>query len=583
MVETFQILIIVGIAVFGVIAVPPLLHDQDTGASILDQLFDVNATVPFDNWIIVFENSTQMWNVINGTQFVLDLFNNFTQVNNTHVNIGTGAKIIKFENSTQIQVRTIKGGGGVTVTELANEIEIKTGGGPNGTAKGIAKIQTPNGLFEASSIEDTVNFFGEGIAISNSSSIFFKLNATLDDLNDVNITDISDGDVIRFNQTSNIWENHLLNALRSLVDIHFAAEVATVDDQGSGVGSTTGSVCTNDVTISFFDNTHPNQYRRQAIEFCPNADTDDNITWLWSVPKDYVTKTDFEFRLFWTDTDSGSSSFTKRVIASLDDAESRSSSPFDMDLTSTDLELHNGGGQGEGQIGMRWTGVTIPNGATILSAKIQFHVDEVNPNQPLTVRFRGHAHDNSPQFTSANGDLNSRTGTTAFVDWAVPHWVNVHDEGAAQLSADIKTIVQEIVNRAGWSSGNAMTIMIREWPINTGERHAESFDGESGSSPQLQISYSVGGGFSPVCFEYSMMNIKDSQILDGVFKGRQTVCKDKSGTDKLTITKFVVPETTHTFENGDLVFFRIHRPNDFVPNDFEGNVYVLGSDLRWLD
>ena len=191
----------------------------------------------------------------------------------------------------------------------------------------------------------------------------------------------------------------------------------------------------------------------------------------------------------------GSTFFSARVAASTDDAEQRTTSPFSMYLTSTDLELHNTGGN-DGYVGMRWTNVTIPQGATIDSAKIQFHVDEIDAGSSvaLTVTFRGEDHDNAPTFASTASNISGRTETTASVDWAIPTWVTVNDEGAAQLSSELKTIVQEIVDRTGWASNNALVIMIKAWPNNSGRRTAEAFNGESAAAPELQITYTENRG-----------------------------------------------------------------------------------------
>jgi hypothetical protein len=69
--------------------------------------------------------------------------------------------------------------------------------------------------------------------------------------------------------------------------------------------------------------------------------------------------------------------------------------------------------------------------------------------------------------------------------------------------------------------------------------------------------------------------------MNGVFTQRQTICENRSGSDNLSITEFDIDN--HDLEPEDLVFFRIHRPNDFVANDFESNVFVFGGELQWLD
>src|SRR5439155_3632165 len=71
---------------------------------------------------------------------------------------------------------------------------------------------------------------------------------------------------------------------------------------------------------------------------------------------------------------STSTSVEVRVSASSDDAEEQSSGT--VSLTSSDLELvYDGNNQ---TVGMRFTGVNIPRGATIVNAYVQFQVDETN-------------------------------------------------------------------------------------------------------------------------------------------------------------------------------------------------------------
>ncbi len=581
MVEALHIAIFAGIALFGVVAVPPLLHNVDTGANIIDQLFDVNATNSTENDILIFQNGT--WITGNVTQFL----ENQTK---SHVNVGGGAEVFKNENSTTIQLRTLIGTGAINIQQNENDITISTGGGPNGTV-GIANIQTPNGLFEAQIDEDTVEFIGNGIAISNGSSILFDINATVNELIDVNVTDVSDGDVLVlvFNQTSGLWENELFSDLTSVHDVFFPAQDASVDDL-------TGADCVNSIVYDYFDGPDGDEFRRDVVEFCADSDPDDNITWFYVMPKDYITERNFKFRLLWSDDNAD----VGAVMALATDDCEESVGPLgpkgDVTCSSSDLELHceNCTEPDDNDIvGMRFTGLAIPQGATILDARIQFHVDETNPNDPIIVVFRGEDIDDSPALTSADFDLSSRTNTTASVQWNVPDWENVHDEGAAQLSADLSPIIQEIVDRVGWVSGNDITIMINEWvgctptscPTNFGNRHAESQEGEDGNQPELTVSFDTGGGGadSPVCFEFSLIPVANTETIDGSFIARDTVCVNRSGLDQLSTTEFIVNATDHNLAAEDMVFLRIHRPNDFVVNDFESDVYVLGGSLEWLN
>jgi 3-phytase len=169
-----------------------------------------------------------------------------------------------------------------------------------------------------------------------------------------------------------------------------------------------------------------------------------------------------------------------RVAASTDDAEEKSSGS--VNLTSSDLELvYDGSNQ---IVGMRFAGVTIPPGATIINAYVQFTVDEASSGATSLV-IQGQAHDHAPTFASSSRNISSRAKTLASVAWAPPAWPTVGASAAAQQTPNLNAIVQEMVNRDGWSSGNALVIML----TGTGKRVAESYNGKAAAAPLLHIEY----------------------------------------------------------------------------------------------
>lgn len=171
-----------------------------------------------------------------------------------------------------------------------------------------------------------------------------------------------------------------------------------------------------------------------------------------------------------------------RVAASSDDAEDRLASGA-VKLKSSDLELGEDKGRPQ-LVGLRFAGLSIPRGASITSAHLQFQVDEVNTGTTdLTIA--GEASDDALTFTSSSGNITSRTTTAASVTWSPPPWATKGEAGAAQQTPDIATVIQEIVNRPGWQSGNSLVLII----AGTGERTAESFDGDATGAPLLHIEY----------------------------------------------------------------------------------------------
>jgi hypothetical protein len=50
-------------------------------------------------------------------------------------------------------------------------------------------------------------------------------------------------------------------------------------------------------------------------------------------------------------------------------------------------------------------------------------------------------------------------------------------------------VIQAIVSRPGWSSGNALVIIV----TGSGERVAESYEGDPAGAPLLHVVYTTGG------------------------------------------------------------------------------------------
>jgi uncharacterized protein YjiK len=175
-----------------------------------------------------------------------------------------------------------------------------------------------------------------------------------------------------------------------------------------------------------------------------------------------------------------------RVAASSDDAEQSGSGS--VSLASSDLELGADGGTSQ-TVGIRFANLGIPQGATIVDAYIQFTVDEVDSGATSVV-IRGQAADNAATFTTGSGNITSRPVTGTSVSWSPVPWTQIGLAGADQRSPNLAPIIQEIVSRAGWASGNALVITI----AGSGERTAESYNGSPSAAPLLHVAYQTGGG-----------------------------------------------------------------------------------------
>ena len=133
-----------------------------------------------------------------------------------------------------------------------------------------------------------------------------------------------------------------------------------------------------------------------------------------------------------------------------------------MDMTSGDLELTTESNGEPHIVGLIFRNVTIPAGATITNAYVQFEVDENETCVPnLTVLGAKIANMPAP-FTGAFFEISSQPRTTATVAWSPGPWSIEHERGVNQQTPDIKTIIQEIIGVSGWASGNNMMIMLTD-------------------------------------------------------------------------------------------------------------------------
>ena len=181
----------------------------------------------------------------------------------------------------------------------------------------------------------------------------------------------------------------------------------------------------------------------------------------------------------------------RAVVQPDDDAEERLSDGR-VYLQGWDLEL--GEDHGPQMVGLRFQGIEIEPGAAIVEAYLSFWADEAD-SAATSLVFQGQAHDDAPAFSDSAGDLSRRPRTAAKVAWnGVPPWTAEH---AAYQSPDLATIVQEVLDRPGWQTGNALVILV----TGSGRRVAESYDGakqhgDLGLVPRLHIEI----GEEPVCY-----------------------------------------------------------------------------------
>lgn len=129
-----------------------------------------------------------------------------------------------------------------------------------------------------------------------------------------------------------------------------------------------------------------------------------------------------------------------------------------VDIDGRDLELtHDIANDHNQVVGLRFQDVAIPPGARIVSAMLEFH-SRKDHDEPTSLQIHGVAADDAPVFGTEPFAVSDLPRTEASVDWEdVAPWLTL---GYPEPSPDISAILQEIVDRPGWRSGNAMSFII---------------------------------------------------------------------------------------------------------------------------
>ncbi len=142
--------------------------------------------------------------------------------------------------------------------------------------------------------------------------------------------------------------------------------------------------------------------------------------------------------------------------------------------SNEDLEMPaQGENTGNQYVGLRFAGLNIPQGATITNAYVQFKTNETKQAGTIGLTIDGLDVNNQGNFAcNSNGQLDNASLTSASVNWNPSNWSTVGQSGSGQRTPALTAIVQEIVNRAGWASGNGLGVRFEKNGGGSGVRTA---------------------------------------------------------------------------------------------------------------
>ncbi len=140
--------------------------------------------------------------------------------------------------------------------------------------------------------------------------------------------------------------------------------------------------------------------------------------------------------------------------------------------------------------GLLFEGVSIPQGVTIDSARIDFTAsanDGGAPNFKIEIEDSDDAaaFSATPFSTGRTYDTTSVAWTTALGVDPLTDWVT----DTVYSTPDLKTLLQEVANRAGWCGGNNILFNIERTGGDSEKRTAYSREGNSVKLPTLHVTY----------------------------------------------------------------------------------------------
>jgi hypothetical protein len=174
----------------------------------------------------------------------------------------------------------------------------------------------------------------------------------------------------------------------------------------------------------------------------------------------------------------------KQVAAGTDDAyENDNNLDFNTNASPLKMDAHPTVANERYNAGFRFTSIAIAQGATIQNAYLQLYVPNVAQDDPL-MTVSAHDVDDAADFTGGGADVTARVGsrTTATVA------VSAGSVGVGwYLIPGLTAVIQEIVDRVGWASGQAMVILCEGGDGGSQDFYARGYAGNASQAAKLAI------------------------------------------------------------------------------------------------
>lgn len=188
------------------------------------------------------------------------------------------------------------------------------------------------------------------------------------------------------------------------------------------------------------------------------------------------------------------------VTASSADAEQVSGT---LTLVSPELDL------GLGSVGMHFSRLNVPKGATINEAYIEFTANRDSSALPALWEISVQDIDTAPMFAAGANDIDSRTYSPVIAtESVIDTWVQdqVYEVNVAEA-------LKYLVNKSDWCGGNDAVLRLMRVSGSAEDRYAYSYDANPAKAPRLVVNYTIDPKATDSCIVAPFL--ATAQVTDG--------------------------------------------------------------------
>lgn len=142
---------------------------------------------------------------------------------------------------------------------------------------------------------------------------------------------------------------------------------------------------------------------------------------------------------------------------------------------------------------IRFTSVTIPQGSTVSAATVDYYANATLTGTTCNCTIYCNDEDDAAAPTD-RADYEAKSVTTANTAW---NSIPTQTSGVQYTTADFTSAAQEVLDRAGWASGNAMMVLIKNNGSSASAMRGASSYESAATEPYLNITYTAAESSVP--------------------------------------------------------------------------------------